>query len=143
VEEFSGEPGPAKGTTGALIRTHIRSINGLQDCLDFGLILMNAIPFQCSLGYSTSCFRDCVFRKVWNSGAKEIFVRRLNLYFREGDKVVNCCTKGCPSNGELELRALVQGAIQEAYPNVEPMRRTHPSSWWSQRNRQAQWKYKT
>jgi hypothetical protein len=109
--------------------------------LGYGLILMNAIPYQCSLGYPTSRFRDAIFRKAWEGEGAALFVRRLTAYMRIDDVVANCCTRGCPSE-EPELRALVQLRLKEAFPELEPMRRTHPSSWYSERNRNAVWKYK-
>ncbi len=142
TDEFVGEPAPAKGKTGKLIRDHIETMQCFQRYLDYGLILMNAVPYQCSIGYPTSWFRDAIFRKAWGSEGSELFVRRLTAYMLVGDVVANCCTRGSPSNEEPELRALVQLRLKEAFPELEPMRRTHPSSWYSERNRNAEWKYK-
>lgn len=141
TDEFVGEPAPAKGNTGQLIRTHIKTMQCFEPYLNYGLILMNAVPYQCSLGYPTSRFRDAVFRTVWEREGAELFVRRLTSYLRTGDVVANCCTRGCPSNEEPELRALVQLRLKEAFPALDPIRRTHPSSWYSKRNRDAEWKW--
>jgi hypothetical protein len=141
IDEFNGEPGPAKGTTGRLIRSHIGEMKCFREYSDYGLILMNAIQFQCSLGYPTDCFRDSLFRKVWRDGGKDQFIERLGMYLRSGDIIANCCTKGNGPKNETELRVLVQSAIKEWSHNLEPMRRTHPSSWYSTINRAAEWKF--
>ena len=142
TDEFVGNVGPAKGTTGRLIRSHMHTMDCFPLYSNYGLILMNAIPYQCSLGFPTECFRDCIFKRVWSLNGRASFVGRLERYLRSGDVVANCCTRGHGLNGE-ELRALVQAALLEIQPDLTPMRRTHPSSWYSQRNRDAEWKYKT
>jgi len=96
---------------------------------------MNAVQNQCSLGFSTACYRDDLFATAWQNGAKEDFIRRLNALFQTGDVIVNCCTKGSMKN--KELRRLVQQSIPS--DKGEILRRTHPSSWYSERNRISQW----
>lgn len=134
-EEFKVVPSPAKGTTGDLIRKHILNVKDLSVYSEYGLILINAIQNQCSLGYSTECYRDEVFISVWNNGAKEIFIDRLKNVYREGDVIVNCCTKG--KIKKQELRKLVQDSIPRDLGKV--LRRTHPSSWYSPKNRNSEW----
>lgn len=135
-EEFKTILSPAKGLTGKLIRKHILTVAGLSIYGDRGLILMNAIQNQCSLGYSTECYRDEVFISVWNDGAKEHFIARLKELYKQGDVIVNCCTKGKKAN--KELRKLVQASIPKDMGTV--LRRTHPSSWHSSQNRNSEWK---
>ena len=94
IDEFSNSLGPAKGQTGRLIRAYFLQVNGLSEYINHGLILMNAVQNQCSLGSPTDCYRDDVFVTAWQNGAKEYFVGRLNAIFQAGDVVVNCCTKG-------------------------------------------------
>jgi hypothetical protein len=139
IDEFIDEPGPAKGTTGRLIRSHISEMECFREYSDYGLILMNAIQYQCSLGYPTECFRDCMFRKVWRDEGKDLFIERIGRYLRSGDKIANCCTRGNGPKSETELRVLVQSAIKEWRHDLEPMRRTHPSSWYSSTNRASEW----
>ncbi|MFD1009508.1 hypothetical protein [Oceanisphaera ostreae] len=136
IDEFTNSLGPAKGQTGKLIRAHFLQVNGLSEYINHGLILMNAVQNQCSLGSSTDCYRDEVFATTWHDGAKEDFVRRLNSTFQIGDVIVNCCTKGKMKNNEL--RQLVQQSIPS--DKGEVLRRTHPSSWYSEQNRRSQWK---
>lgn len=136
VDEFKGEPAPANGPTGDLIIKHILSIKGLSIYPEYGLILVNAIQNQCSLGCATKHYRDQVFISVWNQGAKDIFVERLQNVYQKGDVIINCCTKGYTKN--QELRRLVQHSIPTNMGEVH--RRTHPSSWHSDRNRNSEWK---
>lgn len=95
--------GPAQGQTGKKtginIRTHIDEIFG-DKYNDYSLILMNAIPFQCSLGVNTEIFRDEVFTKAWqnNEIGHQFFEDRLDslLKILKGKEVVivNACTEG-------------------------------------------------
>ena len=62
VDEFIGNIGPAKGFTGDMIRNFLHEVINLQDVDGFGLVLINAIQHQCSLGTSTSAHRDKIFR---------------------------------------------------------------------------------
>jgi len=135
IDEFSNSLGPAKGQTGKLMRANFLKVKGLSEYINNGLILMNAVQNQCSLGSSTNCYRDDVFATAWKNGAKENFIRRLNATFQTGDVIVNCCTKGNMKNNEL--RRLVQQSIPS--DKGEVLRRTHPSSWYSEQNRSSQW----
>lgn len=137
IYEFSNELGPAKGKTGSLIRTKILEVEGLSEYSEYGLILMNAVQNQCSLGYPTNYYRDDIFLAAWENGAKEDFIRRLNEAFRPGDVIINCCTKG---NNKEELRRLVHRSIPSRIRIV--LGRTHPSSWHSSQNREFTWDLK-
>jgi len=132
-EFFGGGAAPANGNTGSNIKAWVADESLGFNTKDFGLILMNAIQYQCSLGCPTSYYRDDVFRDVWSNGGSNDFLERLDSVYHRGDVVVNCCTKG---NGQPSLRRLVQTAItapQSDFGVVE--QRNHPSSWWSQQNR--------
>jgi hypothetical protein len=130
VQEFQGDPGPAKGRTGALIRKHLRYLTGLEFFVNFEVILINAVQYQCSLGCATKKYRDRVFLEYWNQAGKENFTRRLESIYRPEDVIINCCTKG---NGSVALRDVVQNSIPD---NMMPViRKTHPSSWWCRSNR--------
>jgi hypothetical protein len=136
MKEFKDIPSPARGTTGKLIRQHILDVKGLSIYSDYGLVLVNAIQNQCSLGYSTELFRDEVFFSFWNDGAKENFIERLKIIYHPGDVIVNCCTKG--QKKQEELRKLVHDSIPNDMGTA--LRRTHPSSWYSKQNRNYEWK---
>jgi hypothetical protein len=130
VDEFDASKGdyvpwPANGKTGQAIqkRTPKLAVDlGLPS--EAGLILLNAIPFQCSLGSQDTPAsgskpsvnwrkrRDEVFRQVWNSGGRELFLDRLRSWHCRGDTLVNACTRG---RSGKPLRDLVEEAI-----------RTHP-----------------
>jgi hypothetical protein len=133
INEFKGEPCPANGPTGKLIREHILNVIGLSEYSQHGLIIVNAIQYQCSLGYSTKKYRNKVFISCWESGGQENFVKRLNNVVRDGDTIVNCCTLG--GDKTVSLRNKVQDAI--SYNGV--LKRTHPSSWYSVNNRNFTW----
>ncbi len=126
-DEFRGDIGPAKGATGRNIRTRVATVLRSITPSDYGLILMNAVQYQCSLGIHTSCVRDQVFLEVWRNGGREDFGDRLEAAVREGDVVVNCCT------ASASKRNLVQAEIYNRLggkgANLQLFRRTHPSSW--------------
>ncbi len=134
VDEFIGMPGPAKGATGEMIRKHLVSSLGLPGVRDHGLLLVNAIQHQCSLGANTLVYRDRIFRAVWANGGESDFCNRMVSLFRPGDVLVNCCTKGNDFEVYSPLRNLVESVLRDALPEVESLRRTHPASW-----RDANW----
>lgn len=132
------DPGPAKGATGRNIRTHLMKALGGKALSGRGLILVNAVQFQCSLGLPTSEARDAVFREVWAAGGEEAFRKRIQKLYRDGDCVVNCCTRG-NTKGDV-LRDLVHRALVAALPpGTEVLRRTHPSSWRSAAHAAREW----
>jgi hypothetical protein len=136
VQEFEGKLGPAKGNTGNLIRKWIADVVGCE-YRSHGLILINAIQHQCSLGLPTRCFRDEVFEIVWSRYGAKNFLERVEKIYQEGDVVMNCCTRG---KQKTELRQLVQDVILGTAISPEHrLRRTHPSSWFSEKKRQHIW----
>jgi len=137
VNEFANDPGPAKGHTGNQIRKWITKVNGLSQYSNHGLIIVNAVQYQCSLGQPTKCFRDDIFNAVWNSGGEDDFMTRLKAVYRKSDIVVNCCTKG--SRTVVELRKLVQQAIAKINFDSVVLKRTHPASWYAEKNRKHEW----
>ena len=139
-EEFVGEPGPAKGFTGEMIKQHLGTVLGLPDLENYGLILVNAIQHQCSLGSNTTVYRDRIFRAVWSNGGAENFQNRIVSIFQVGDLIVNCCTKGNDFELYGTLRNLVEVALKTSIPNTESVRRTHPSSWFEAKQRGKEWK---
>lgn len=140
VDEFIDMPGPAKGATGEMIRKHLTNSLGLPGVKDYGLLLVNAIQHQCSLGTSTLVYRDRIFRAVWANGGEVDFRSRIVSLFRPGDIVVNCCTKGNDFEIYGPLRNLVESVLRGALPNVESVRRTHPASWRDANWRGKQWR---
>lgn len=139
IEEFKAEPAPARGKTGLHIARYLRQVVGSTAFDDFPVTLVNAVRHQCSLGCSPTLFRDKVFAAVWANGGRGDFVDRLRVLSRPGDLVVCCCTKGRSRTPAMQLRQLVYAAIREALPGVQVSRRTHPSSWFSKRNRLYEW----
>jgi hypothetical protein len=67
INEFINEPGPAKGHTGLQIRKWITKVVGLSQYRNHGLIIVNAVQYQCSLGFPTKCFRDDIFKLFFYS----------------------------------------------------------------------------
>ena len=143
VDEFIGDPGPAKGFTGDMIRNFLQEAINLQDVDGFGLVLVNAIQHQCSLGMSTSEHRDKIFRAVWAQGGQENFVSRLRSVLRPGDVVMNCCTKGNDFELNTPLRSLVEASMRHHFPEIQTIRRMHPASWRTKSWRGVAWRYST
>lgn len=140
--EFDAAPAPAKGSTGANIVRFLREVPGLHDKDCFGLVLVNAIQFQCSLGRRTSEVRDNVFLDVWSNGGRPDFEARLRTLYRTGDCVVNCCTRGASVAIPHPLRVYVQRAMESVLPaNTVVLRRNHPSFWHFRANRTREWQY--
>ncbi len=139
VAEFSKVPCPANGKTGKNIRKWMCDVKGLSSYKEnYGLVIINAIQYQCSLGVTPGCFRDDVFETVWKDFGETDFVTRLKTVYRDGDVILNCCTKGKGNNKNGELRRMVQQAIRSAEIDTVLLRRTHPASWHSVQNRESE-----
>lgn len=132
---------PAKGMTGknladyfdllinVVISTYSKTIIKGSKCR---IILMNSIPFQCSLGKSvnnSNCqpVRDLIFDKIWElEDIKKDFIARLESY--NPDVIFNFCT-----SGDMNLKNKVQERIKEYCSknskNVELYTGNHPSCW--------------
>jgi len=141
TDEFIGALGPAKGRTGELIRQYLPEALDLTSRQNFGLLLMNPIQQQCSLGEAPGRYRDQVFRAVWANGGQEDFSARLNSTFKYGDILMNCCTGSNDANTRPPLRSMVEKSIRETLPKVNAMRRTHPASWKDEKWRGWEWRF--
>lgn len=140
TSEFKGPLGPAMGNTGTLIARHALSVRGLEGKDNAPLVLINAIQYQCSLGEKRSPYRDRVFIATWQEFGRSDFVARLKATYQAGDLVVCACTKGGGGKVDKSLRQLVYEAIVDALPeDAQVLRRTHPSRWFSQKNRDDEW----
>ena len=150
--EFSeGNPiGPACGLTGANIYKVLPNIIGAYHPQDgfsdkvkydslcdiengkYKVFLLNAVPFQCSLGEDTSLFRDAIFKKIWDrkkdaNGVQSFFKSELTRV--NPSVIINCCTRG---KSGTYLNDLVQNKLETMYHNnnkVLLLRSTHPSTW--------------
>lgn len=136
-DEYRSDPLPANGTTGR----HIRKFAGvlaqsLGVAEDSDLVILNAVPYQCSLGRSTKLFRSRVFRQAWVNGGSELFIARLKTWYREGDVIVNACTAGRPGK---PLRDDVEDAIDCAFPFAGRARRRHPYCWMTAESVNQEW----
>jgi hypothetical protein len=133
IDEFVDVKGPAKGVTGENIRALFGdACSGIHQWLSDGahpLILVNAIQYQCSLGYPTKCFRDRVFSEIWKQGGKSDFTCRIQALYREGDVIINACTAGkrTPKNWRVVTDALKE--VNLIHAKVE-----HPSNWARRKN---------
>lgn len=144
--------GPANGATGVNIWKYIAEV--FKDKFnDFSLILMNAIPFQCSLGAEPpGSIRDKVFAKAWDDANQErkkigasFFEKRLGSLLKKlaGNEVVivNACTQGnkgkkwsTTTKNDLFLCCKVCKSIIEVLKNcpegqIPFYHIHHPSSW--------------
>lgn len=134
IHEFRGLPGPAKGRTGIMIRSHLMEVVGAERARrDVGILLVNAIQFQCSLGVPTSKYRDAVFTECWKAFGQNDFEYRVARLWRRGDCVINACTKG-----GCDLRLMVERALERAIGRSN-LRRAHPSTWWRPDRRLRSW----
>lgn len=128
-------PWPANGKTGRQVRAQADKLAAsLSMDDDDGLVLLNAINFQCSLGAPTRCFRDEVFIAAWEDPliGEEHFKKRLGRWYRpeQGDVIVNACTKGCNKGNLRPLRQMVEDAIETIEPDIgRRTRRCHPFGW--------------
>lgn len=140
IDEFKGEPGPARGRTGQRIAQYTLSVPGVEDRSNSSLVLVNAIQHQCSLGQPTCRHRDKVFLAAWQDYGREDFINRLTAVYQSGDLVMCACTKGVGGTVNKSLRQLVYEAIVEALPKgAQVLRRTHPACWYSTRHRNSEW----
>lgn len=123
--------GPAMGSTGRNIESYLdKSLAGILDKqAEYHLVLVNAIQYQCSLNRDPRQYRDLIFRQLWAGPARDCFIARMNAYWKQGDIVVNCCTRGSPKTGD-ELRLLVESAIKTVTHISPTYTRCHPSSYW-------------
>lgn len=133
----NGTPlGPAMGQTGINIRKHIWEIFGPL-CRNSHLILMNAIPFQCSLGEATKLHRNDVFANAWKNETigKTFFMDRLDLLLQKLSRkdivIVNACTE----DEKTFRREKITKAITEIVGGIKIYGTTHPSSWRGPNNR--------
>ena len=127
--------GPAYGKTGAnfnkyfllLLRNAIIDKKIVLKSGHYEIIFMNGIQYQCSLGDTTSKYRDEFFLNCWdNDKCKEDFKERLKRYVSLGKDcvVINCCTKG-----KKNLQKMVHDEIQDVCRDVPTYLCTHPCSW--------------
>ena len=133
--------GKYSGDTGSNIVKYIGEI--FPNFSNYHLILMNAIPFQCSLGVATRHFRYDVFKKVWtDKNIGDNFFRKrlgnlLNALSGKNVMIVNACTKGCNKGKDRDeipfLWRLVQNSIETMTLDekriIQYFRTNHPSSW--------------
>jgi len=139
IAEFKTEPAPARGTTGLQIARYLREVVGSSIRDEHPITLLNAVRYQCSLGFSPGSFRDKVFTSVWLNGGREDFASRLQSLYHAGDIILCSCTKGGSNETSKQLRQLVYAAIIESLPLAQVERCTHPASWHSPRNRLHRW----
>jgi hypothetical protein len=138
-------PWPANGKTGRQVRAQAGELAASLSMDDgVGLVLLNAINFQCSLGAPTKCFRDQVFIAAWEDSTigEDHFKSRLRKWYRpeQGDVIVNACTKGCNKDNSRQLRLMVEEAIATVEPDTgRRARRCHPFGWFRSRAVSKDW----
>lgn len=139
IREFFQPFGPAKGSTGRLIRKHLCEIL-VDRCVEsWDVYLVNAIQNQCSLGKVPSKYRDAVFCRAWSLYGEQNFIDRLRALVNEQTIVINACTKVSSVKTKLLRREIVEEAVVKALERQSDIRITHPASWASQANRRAVW----
>jgi hypothetical protein len=139
TNEFTGNPGPAKGRTGTRLREHLRDVLNAQQLNRHALILINAIQHQCSLGAPTKLYRDEMFRQTWRAFGENDFRQRLTDICRPEDFLVNACTRGKTNVPAEELRRMVEAVVLAVRPAGSDLRVNHPSTWHRSAARHFRW----
>ncbi|AFA47990.1 hypothetical protein [Acetobacterium woodii] len=153
--EIGGNPIPAIGATGYALENKFSEIfdNYLKskdsdirfDDGYYHVFIMNAIEYQCSLGFSTSRYRDIVFKSLWEQNEIiDSFSSRLSKY--NPIITISLCTKGNKTNfkkialdsfdyckdKKLTMRNMVINEIvsnSDLNQEHKIIRGCHPSSW--------------
>ena len=101
TDEYSNKDGRinnpicAKGQTGKNLKKQLQNLlknMGLKN-QEVDIVIINAIPYQCSQGVSTEILRDFVWLKCWYEFGYDNMIALLKNI--EPNYIVNCCTKGC------------------------------------------------
>lgn len=126
-------PHPAQGKTGTAIKKYLYQLfycfceEIKEEFAEYDLILMNAVPFQCSLGENPDLYRDKIFEQTWHGGGKKFFEDRFDSLLKKlHDKnviVINACTQGYKNS----RKDMVTGCIKEKDLQVYEI--DHPASW--------------
>ncbi len=136
-EEYAGNSSPrpaagkSKGKTGYNIRNYFSTVISLHSLpqvivnVDYPLILFNAIQYQCSLGVTTSKYRNRMFLECWNSFGRNDLKKRLTEIYEPGDIIINACTKG---DAKQEIRRMVKTTIDKITGKTD-FQVFHPSDW--------------
>ena len=104
-----------------------------QEYAKYQLYIINAIPFQCSLGDRKMTCRDRVFTAVWNKNetGKGYFAKRLNNLIKtllEKDNtivLINACTVG--NNRKRNVQKVIKSL--HVYEKIMSFQIEHPANW--------------
>ena len=135
--------GPARCCTGCRFREHWLSISAEKlgaDWNDYGIFLINAVQYQCSLASAGRLVPDGVKGEVFcQCMAQEAFQDSLRLRI-EGVKelcseiiLVNACTRDCKGDGYKAVSKILL-----SNKGLRVFGTTHPSGWQCPRNRVIQ-----
>lgn len=84
------------------------------------IVILNAIPYQCSQGVSTEVLRDFVWLKCWYDFGYDNMLDLLKKI--SPDHIVNCCTKGCHflfSSGNNVSKTYIEKVVGAQVFNAE------------------------
>jgi hypothetical protein len=135
--------GPANGMTGANIRQFIGfSLGGITlptVTSKFDLLLVNAIQYQTSLGFSPSRYRDLIFLDLWRMDCtRDGFNKRLENYISRycNGIIINCCTQ-IGKNREVKdaISRIITTIISKPKRQFILAEAPHPSSCWYRRRK--------
>ena len=113
--------GPALGTTGEQIHSHLWGIlhkSGLLTKEKQDVYLVNAVQYQCSLGFDTDLYRDLIFDAMWKIG-ESCLIHRVKKY--SPATVIVASTKKFQKKIVEALKGQISSKILEAS--------SHPSVW--------------
>lgn len=128
--------GPAMGRTGCLFKNKFAtliqhsSISNVISNAPHDVVFVNAVQYQCSLGYATKICRDQNFIACFNNNAiKDDLQKRLAAL--NPFAIINLCT--------AKFRKKVEDCVVNVKKTFNNMSfaytwGTHPSSWWAKNN---------
>lgn len=79
---------------GELLNKSINFNNKLTQTTKYTVYLVNAIQYQCSLGYPTEYYRDYVFLYYWERKKQDFMDRLKKIINSKTIGIINLCTKG-------------------------------------------------
>ena len=149
-----------------IVEVHHSKLNNIKDGV-YSLSLINSIQQQCSLGVNTLYYRDRVWVYCWFSNINDLIPRLNKLkpeiilicptvgehyclnynvtgydlskkkaftkkFIEEEFEELELSIKG-----KVTIKSLIKDAIRKEYPEAKIFVSTHPSSWWSSKNRKS------
>ena len=129
IKEFSlNLIAPALGRTGLLIEKYLINILKTNQKIikdEYDIYIVNAICYQCSLGYSTKQYRNQIFKAMWGKTKVQNSLKR-RIKKIHPDIVINAITK--------QFKETISGFLNNNIKNINNKMlifeaSSHPSVW--------------